>query len=324
MSALKTRKPTGKPPWPMLLIAGAEKAGKSWACAEASSSPLIGRTFWIGCGEDDPDEYAHVPGARFEIVVHDGTYRGLLNAIKLAAAEPTTDDKPNLIVFDSVTRLWDLLCHQAQDNALKRAITKAEKAKVPAPDEADVTMDLWNKAKDYWAGVMDALRAHRGPVVLTARLDDVVVLDNFGKPTRERDLKVKAEKSLPYDVTAIVQMPKRGEAWITGVKSVRVKLPKRKDVSDWFTVDELWRRMGLAEEGATADRQHTGVDATDTDQLAKAVLAEIGAVADTLPGGRQAVAESWAAEHGSNIAEATDVGLLELFRDSLTAEEVAA
>ena len=57
---LRTRRPSGKPSWPIVLIAGAEKAGKSWACAAASGSDLIGRTLWIGLGEDDPDEYANL------------------------------------------------------------------------------------------------------------------------------------------------------------------------------------------------------------------------------------------------------------------------
>lgn len=73
---LKTRQPTGKPSWPILLLAGREKAGKSWAAVAASASDLIGRTLYIGIGEDDPDEYALIPGASFEIVEHDGTYPG--------------------------------------------------------------------------------------------------------------------------------------------------------------------------------------------------------------------------------------------------------
>ena len=66
--SLKTRKPTGLPAWPILLIAGVEKAGKTYAAAAASSSDLIGRTLWVSIGEDDPDEYGAIPGARFEII----------------------------------------------------------------------------------------------------------------------------------------------------------------------------------------------------------------------------------------------------------------
>src|SRR5690606_14747062 len=84
MSALQTRKPSGLPSWPILLLAGREKAGKSWAAVSASASPLVGRTLYIGIGEDDPDEYSIIPGADFEIVVHDGTFPGILAAVRAA------------------------------------------------------------------------------------------------------------------------------------------------------------------------------------------------------------------------------------------------
>lgn len=250
MSALKTRRPTGKPPWPIVLLAGAEKAGKSWSCAVASSSDLIGRTLWIGMGEDDPDEYANVPGADFEIVEHDGTFRGFMDALLAAVAEPPVDGKPTLIVVDSMTRVWNVLTDMAQATANDRARRKGRNT-----DSADISMDLWNLAKSRWGNVMDALRSHDGPVLLTARLDEVTVMDG-GKPTTEKMLKVQAEKSLPYDVGAVVEMPERGKVFLKGVRSARLQLAERIQW-DAFTVDEFWRRLGLAETGATAPRQHT-------------------------------------------------------------------
>lgn len=261
----RTRKPTGKPPWPILLIAGGEKAGKSWSCAEASGSDLVGRTLWIGIGEDDPDEYGNIPGADFEIVEHDGTYRDILTAITWAVAQPLTDGKPNLIVVDSMTKLWELLCDIAQVSATDRAIAKARKQNRPVPenaDEADIHMDLWNIAKGRWANVLDALREHQGPVVLTARLEEVTVMVN-GVPARDgsKTWKVKAEKSLPYDVGGIVQMPERGKAYLTGVRTTRIKVPERL-VLPGFTVDKLWRDLGLADV-ETGERHHQGVQVHD-------------------------------------------------------------
>lgn len=256
---IMTRKPTGKPPWPITLLAGAEKAGKSYACAVASSSDLIGRTFWIGVGEDDPDEYGAIEGARFEIVVHDGSYRGILNALKDAAAEPATDGKPNLIVLDSATRLWELLSEEAQLMANNR--------RKAGPDgEALISMDLWNRATDRWVKVMDVLRSHSGPSLVTARLDTVTVLDTAGKPTKEKTSKIKSQKSLPFDVGVIVELPSRGEAFVTGARSLRVdvKLDERKPFAN-FTVHQLWTLLGLAEEDATTPRTHAAVDAGAVD-----------------------------------------------------------
>ena len=69
---LKTRKPTGAVPWPLVLIEGEEKAGKTWACAEFTASPKVGRCFWIDLGEGAADEYGAIPGADYEVVEHDG------------------------------------------------------------------------------------------------------------------------------------------------------------------------------------------------------------------------------------------------------------
>lgn len=243
---IQTRRPTGRPSWPITLLAGAEKAGKSWACAEASASDLIGRTLWIGIGEDDPDEYGVIPGADFDIVVHDGTYRSILQAVVDATSEPA-GEKPTLVVLDSMTRLWELITADMQVLANVRARAKAEKYKRPVPTEdAQISMDLWNLAKDRWDHVFDALRAHQGPVLVTARLEEVTVLDGDGKPTTEKALKVKANKALPYDVGAIVELPTRGEAWLRGVRSARLQVEERTRLRK-FTVDALWRQLGLAD-----------------------------------------------------------------------------
>lgn len=261
--ALDLREPTGLPAWPMMLVAGADHAGKSWACAEASGSDLIGRTVWIGCGENDPDEYANVPGARFQIARHNGSYRALLETCKAAAAlGPAEDGRPTLLVFDSATRLWDLLCELAQHRANQRAAAKAARSNRPAPDDdVQITMDLWNEATDRWHAVIDALKAHHGPVILTARLEVVTVVDGRGEPTRERTSKVKAQKSLPFAVDVVVHLEARGEATLTGVKSTRLQLDRPRPLKD-FTVDGLWRELGL-HETATGARQQTAAAGDD-------------------------------------------------------------
>jgi hypothetical protein len=252
---IQTRQPTGKPPWPIVLLAGAEKAGKSYAAAAASSSDLVGRTFWIGVGEDDPDEYGAIDGARFEIVTHDGTYQGILAAVRAATAQPA-EGVPNMVVIDSATRLWEMLSDEAQILANRRR-------KNNNPDQdSPISMDLWNRAADRWHTVMDAVRAHNGPTLITARLDVVTVLDENGKPTKEKTSKIKSQKTLPFDVGVIVEMPARGETYITGARSLKFDVPVgvRKPIKD-FTVHGLLTQLGLAEAGATAPRQHSGVDA---------------------------------------------------------------
>lgn len=248
---LTTRKPTGKPPWPILLLAGREKAGKSWAAITASASPLVGRTLYIGIGEDDPDEYSLIPGADFDIVVHDGTYPGILNAVRSAVAEPA-GDLPTLIIVDSMTRLWNLIGDNMQAIANKRA-----NGKRTASGDYSISTDLWNVAASQWQDVMDALRLHQGPVILTARLDPVVVMEN-GQPTKKKDWKIQGHKSLPFDASAIIEMRERGQFLITGIRSARIKLEAPKSFPD-FTVDRLWADLGLVD--GTGDRTHATVHA---------------------------------------------------------------
>lgn len=317
---LTTRLPTGKAPWPILLIAGVEKSGKSYSCAEASASSLIGRTLWVSVGEDDPDELGALPGARFEIVQHDGTYRGILAALTGAAAEPAAGGKPNLIVLDSATRLWDLLCDEQQVEANRRAKVKAERARQAIGDQdATITMDQWNLAKQRWAHCIDALRDHTGPSVVTARLEEVTVLDARGNPTKERAWKVKAEKSLPYDVGVTVEMPERGKSLLVGVRSLRFIAKEARTDYPGFTVERLWTDLGLAEKGATSPRVHTSNDPDDKPAAeAEVARAELRERAETNGWDLATVAAKWAAQtDGQALKDATNAAAIRRFADEL-------
>lgn len=254
---LRTRKPTGKPPWPTLLIAGASKAGKTYACAEASASELVTAAYWIGIGEPDPDMYGAIPGANFEIVEHDGSLRGIGQAL-----HAVNQQGESLLVIDSMTRLWDLLKDEAQALASERARRKHR----GNPDEAKIDMDLWNRAKERHAAVVQAIQEHQGPVLLTARLDVVTAMDDRGQPTRDKDLKIQTEKNLPYEVDGVVLLPERGKARIDGLRSMVWQIDKPTDLPG-FTVDALWRRLGLGDQ-ETAPAVHRPVDGREsaTDQ----------------------------------------------------------
>lgn len=235
---IQTRKPTGLPSWPVLLIAGGEKSGKSWSCAQASGSPRVGRTLWVSVGETDPDQYGAIPGADFEIVEHNGTLNGILEALTEVASLPK-QDPPILLVVDSMTRLWEMVTDQAQATANKRSKNGGE---------GIITMDLWNRAKGFWGHMVKAINAHHGPVLLTSRLEPVTVLDEKGRPTPIKADKIKTEKNLPYDVDGVVEMPERGKAYVSGVRSVSLQLAGRTEYKD-FTVEGLWKQLGLDQIG---------------------------------------------------------------------------
>ena len=68
----KTRKPSCKASFPLMLLAGIEGAGKTWAAVEATGMESVDRAFFIEVGESQADAYGAVPGADFEIIEHDG------------------------------------------------------------------------------------------------------------------------------------------------------------------------------------------------------------------------------------------------------------
>ncbi len=261
---LKTRRPSGKPPQPLILLAGAEKTGKTYAGAALSASDVVDRTFWIEIGEGAADQYGELPGARYEIVEHDGTYQGIGAAIYAATQQPRPNGKPHAIVIDSMTELWDLLADEAQAVANERAARR--RGNKPSDSDAQITMDLWNAAKKRWRRIVDTVRTYDGPVILTARLELVTVMDDGGKPTTAKDWKIRAEKNLPFECDAIVRMPAPGVAELTGVRSLRVQVPAGGALPlPGFTLERLLTDLGVTEQGATAVRSYTAPRAVPAD-----------------------------------------------------------
>lgn len=262
---IQTRKPTGKPSWPLTLAAGGEGAGKSYLAALASASPLIGRTYWVGYGEQDPDEYGLIPGANFDIVQHDGTVNAIKAIVKEIAAEPK-GEKPTLIVLDSGTKLWDAVSENAQLDANRRAARKGNNG-----GDATIGVDIWNHHKAHWRAIIDTLRSHDGPVIITARYEEVAEIVK-GKPTGEKVWKVKAEKGLPYDVDAVIHMEERGKYVVSKVRSVRLALQEPKQWPN-FTMDAFWRALGLHEVETAPSQYATPVQ--ETDESGRDWLAEL-------------------------------------------------
>ncbi|MGW7090120.1 hypothetical protein ACWGH2_42425 [Streptomyces sp. NPDC054871] len=250
-----TVRPTGHPSWPMLLLAGTEKSGKSYEAAKFSGSDLIGRTLWVEIGEGEGHHYGAVPGARYELVPHDGSFLDILDAVRWAAWQPRGEDgKPNAIVLDSASILWDLVSDEQAVIARRRAAERAERAarqKQVAPiDPTDytITSDQWNVAKRRWGLVIDALRHHDGPVIICARMEEVTLFDGAGKPTKERTWKIQTERKLPFEVTGTIQLRGYRRAFLTGIRSLRLNIDPDATVPyPGFSLDKLMRDLGLHE-----------------------------------------------------------------------------
>jgi len=289
---IRTRKPTGLPSWPLVLLAGGEGSGKSFQSALASASALVDRTFWLGHGEQRPDEYGAIPGADFDIVEYDGSIAEL-RALVHEIVDLARGDRPNLIVIDSGTKVWGTISENAQLDANRRA----------KKDDAVIGVDLWNKHKADWRDIIDTLRRHDGPAIITARYGEVAEVVK-GKPTGEKLWSVRAEKDLAFDVDAVVLMRERGSIVLSKVRSVRYPLAEPREYPD-FTLDDFWRKLGLAD-GPTgkSDYDAPTTDAPPSDDSSGRDWLGDVAKADTLAAVQEVGAAAAAAGAGRDVMNA--------------------
>lgn len=319
--ALQTRRPTGKPGWPIILLAGIEKAGKTHAAAVATASKTTQGGYWISFGEAAPEEYDEL--GRFEIVQHESTYRDLLRAIDDVNAVEGT----HVLVIDSMSRVWDMLKDETQESAWRRAAEKAKRSNQrfdKLADEVKPSMDLWNLAAQRWQHIMAAIREHKGPVILTARLDEVNVIGPRDQPTGEKAWSIQGHKSLPFDVTAIVEMRAYRTALIRGVRSLRWKAgPDELVPAPDFTVEKLWQALGIESAEHQPQQEVDAARSVDADEAEVRIVARRGEVLAEIAAltpareARNKVAAEWLETYGHAIATTYDIAALEAVRDSL-------
>lgn len=221
--APRTRKPTGRVPWPIVLVEGGEKAGKSWSAAELSASPRVGQTYWIDLGEGAADEYGAIPGARYEVIDHDGSWPDIVGQIaevrQVAADEAAAGRPPVVLVIDSMTAEWDLLKDVADRKARARLARRGKS--VPEGEDVRISMDLWNEVGARHKRLMTMLMTFPGIVVLTARGRDIAAMDDSGRPIEGRkEYKVEGHKSLAFDCSAWVRLSRDSAPMVVGLRSV--------------------------------------------------------------------------------------------------------
>jgi hypothetical protein len=207
---LRTRKPSGKMAPPVILLEGGEGAGKSWAAAELSASDRVGRTFWLQVGtEVTADEYGAIPGVRYEIVEHDGSWRQIFGAVTDAKNEAEQERKrgakPTVLVIDTVGALWEMLADWAYNRAKGSKKNKAKLEEDPNA-EIDVTTNFWNDATGRWRKLMTAALTFPGIVILLSRGRETVLMQNGQPVMGKTDYKVEGQKGLTFDVPVWIRM----------------------------------------------------------------------------------------------------------------------
>jgi hypothetical protein len=220
---LNTRKPTGTVPWPLILVEGGEKTGKSYSCALLSASKKVGRTLWLDWGEGAADEYGAIPGARYEVIEHDGSWASIFGQVTAAKEEAqratAAGEPPVVLVIDSVTSEWDSLKDWASDRARTTEANRKKLQKDPNA-EVTVTMNLWNDAAGRHRKLMTVLMTFPGIVVITARGGEVAAVEG-GKPVEgKKSYRVEGHKSLAYDASVWLRLSHDGKPVVVGARSV--------------------------------------------------------------------------------------------------------
>ena len=256
--ALNTRKPTGKVSHPFILLEGEEKAGKSFNAAKLAESKRIGRMFWIDLGEGTGDEYADADNPLWEIVVHDGTYKQVmdqLDEVRQVAAEALEKGEPPVVlIIDTISVVWDALKDWVTDRALASRSGKAQRRDDP---EAEVkpTRNQWNDANTRVRRLMTKLMTFPGIVVATGRGKLISDTDPAtGQPYRDgrKTWTVEGPRNLMFDVDHVIRLTRTAPPLVVGCRTKNPTLSIRpgtddpisithepENLLDWFIFDAL-------------------------------------------------------------------------------------
>lgn len=254
--ALKTVKPTGRTAWPRILLEGTEQSGKSWSVAELSASSKVGRTAVLVLGEDDSmwHEYGLIPGSRFQIATHDGTWASIIEAAKEARGEAqaavAAGEPPYVFCVDTMTAVWEGLKNWASNRA-RNSIAGRQLLEADPDAKVEVAPNYWNDANDRHGQLLGILRTIPGIVILIARGGEVTLFEN-GQPAKGSKVTwgVQAQKTLPFSVTAHVRLSNEARPLLISSKGVNNPIrpgidPPRRLPDDWTLESVIFGTLGL-------------------------------------------------------------------------------
>jgi hypothetical protein len=238
---LKTRKPTGAVPAPNILLAGEEGSGKTYAAFQLSASSHVRDTYVIDFGEGCADMYAEL--GPYQVVEHDGTLEGLAAVAKEIAALEQDPERPDVVVLDSVSTVWDAAKQWAENEARARDRRKGRNNAEP-----NITMDLWNAANRKFYRVIEPLLDWPGIVVLTARGRWVAAMDDNGRPIPgSKEWTQETQKRLPFAVDVLLRATNPRRLEVQKARTLRMQLPADRllDITG-VTLDSLiFEKLGV-------------------------------------------------------------------------------
>lgn len=265
---LKTRRPSGKSPWPLILIEGSEKTGKTYACAQLTASDRISRSYWLDIGEGSADEYGLVPGADYEIIEHDGTWGAIIDAVadvrEIAEKALANGEGPVLLVIDSMTAEWELLKTWTASRARS---SRSNKKKLAEDSNAEIVIshNYWNDSNDRHRKLMKMIMTFPGPVVVTARGKEVAAMGEDGRPIEgQKDYSVEGQKALAYDAAVWVRLSRKSPPTVVGIRAplfgIRPGIDNPKELPDLSLENIIFNVLGCGKETQTRDLVNVSVD----------------------------------------------------------------
>lgn len=306
---LRTRKPRGGQAWPFILLTGGEFAGKTTQVGLLAASGRFARTWVLPFGED-PDQY-HEYDADAEVVEHDGTLYEFAAALEQIAAQvnaqPLIDGKPQLVVIDSGSPLWDLCSQIAEARARKSDEATADLMRNPYAT-VNIGPLNWAAVNKMWTRMIRTMKTMQAVVVMTSRAKDGVVIDAGGNIDRfaakrgEKTYRVAVQSETPYEATAFVKLDRIDPPQVLGARVGRHGLrpgldepmvcdgkPRKRNGREMtfpeFSLEWLLFTLLKFDPAAAYTPQVVDPNPTSDDQPTAAAAAEPGPmVADETPG----------------------------------------
>lgn len=238
----RTRRPTGAVPWPLLLVEGPEKTGKTFRSILLTKSERVGQGYWIDLGEGSADEYGAIEGVNYEIVQHDGSWHDIYQAVRDVYEEAqraaAAKEKPVVLLIDGMNAEWDLHKNWASNRA-RSTETNRKKLERDPNAEIKIPQNCWNDANARHRQLMWMLMRFPGIAIMTARGKVVSAVDDHGRPIEgKKDYRVEGQKELGYDASCWIRLYRDEPAVIVGARSVHLGIRPGED--DPYRLGRNW------------------------------------------------------------------------------------
>ncbi|MFJ4791725.1 DEAD/DEAH box helicase family protein [Kitasatospora purpeofusca] len=257
---LNSRQPTGVVPWPFVLAEGEEGAGKSYEAIAFSASEHIGKMYVMDLAEGSADEYAGIPGARFEVIIHDGSYQSIAEQVEAvwweARRAAANREKPVVFVMDSGSALWRMLSNWTYERAKR---SDRNRAKLAANPDAiiDIGRHHWNDSVERWNRIIYMLQTMPGIAIMLARGKEISATDGNGQPLVVRgkavkEWRVSTQRDTGFDSTVWVRMRRDKTTELIKARTLRFRVEAGKPMP---LPDFSYEKLIFGMLGCSADSQ---------------------------------------------------------------------